>query len=194
MNLFRRPCEKKENLMMFKNSYWLGVGLMTLVAFGLTAPSAPAQVYPLPNAGGATWPAQSAAMDRNNNIYAVGSGGTTATEFIAASLTGNGAVNTAFGGGVVTTKVGTYPEYTGPAVCAVQVSGTSSKLISAGGYYNSKGRSPGVYAALVRYNANGHLGHDVRRKRHRCQHHFPGRPGRHGCESKRQHNPGCRKR
>ena len=143
--------------MMFKNYYWLGVGLMTLVAFGLTVPSVPAQVYPLPDAGGATWQAESAAMDRNNNIYAVGSGGTTATEFIAASLTGNGAVNTAFGGGAVTTKVGTYPEYTGPAVCAIQMSGTSSMLLSAGGYYNSKGSDPGVYAALVRYNANGTL-------------------------------------
>ncbi|MGA2253350.1 MAG: hypothetical protein ABSG53_01705 [Thermoguttaceae bacterium] len=142
---------------MFKKCYWLGVGLMTIVAFGLTAPSAPAQVYSLPNAGGATWGASSAAMDSKNNIYAVGSGGTIATEFIAASLTGNGAVNTAFGGGVVTTQVGKYAEYTGPSVCAVQLSGTNSKLLSAGGYYSNARRYPGIYAAIVRYNANGAL-------------------------------------
>jgi len=152
---------------VFKNCYRLGVGLMTLVAFGLTAPSASAQVYPLPNAGGATWQAKAAAMDPKNSIYVVGSGGatyvigsggTTATEFVAASLTGNGAVNTGFGGGVVTTQVSKYAAFTYPSACAVQLTGTNStsKLLSAGGYYNYL-HYPVMSAAIVRYNANGAL-------------------------------------
>ncbi len=134
---------------MFKNRYWLSVGLVTLFAFGLGLPAAFAQIFDLPQKGSG-WSTSAIGIDPNkNDIMVVGTGNTLMGNFYASSITPSGALNTAFGGGVVTTVVSKNLEnwvYAG----AVQADG---KLLSAGFYtYNQ-----GMGFAVVRYDTNGTL-------------------------------------
>ena len=72
---------------MFKNRYWLGVGLVTLFAFGLGLPSAFAQIFDLPQTGSG-WSTSAIGIDPNkNNIMVVGTGNTLMGNFYASSIT-----------------------------------------------------------------------------------------------------------
>lgn len=137
---------------MSKNQCWLGVGLMTLFAFGLGLPSALAQngmyVFPPDN-----WSVSAAAWDPfTDDIMVVGTGISGFGEFVAASVSSSGTLNTAFGGGVVPTQVSSTktPENWAYA-CAVQPA--DGKLLSGG--FSSYAQGNGF--ALVRYNTNGKL-------------------------------------
>jgi uncharacterized delta-60 repeat protein len=142
---------KKENQVMFKNSYRLGVGLMTLFLFGLGLPAAFAQVVVLPTAG-VGWGAMSVALDpETDDVMVAGTGVSNWGEFVASSVSYSGTVNKVFGGGLVTTQVSkpSYPECWTYA-SAVQSDG---KFLSGGFYAYARGTG----FALVRYDTNGAL-------------------------------------
>ncbi len=137
---------------MFKNRYRLGVSLITLFLFGLGLPSAFAAngVFVYPNAGGAGWSLQAAGFVPGTNTLMVAGNGGSPCEFVAMSVTSSGTLNTAFGGGIVTTRTSTYED-----VCNAAVVQPNGQLIAAGDYYISK---TGVVGSLVvRYNTNGTL-------------------------------------
>src|SRR5208282_4327381 len=132
----------------------LGVGLMTLFAFALALPMAAGQVVTLPTISGG-WGAMGLALDPvTDDIMVVGSGNSFAADFVAASLTYNGAVNTAFGGGIVVDAASSGGEQNWPNACAVDYAG---KLLSAGQYTYSSKKASGWGFATVRYNTNGAL-------------------------------------
>ena len=141
-----------ENQVMMKNYIRLGVGLMTLFAFALALPMAAGQVVALPTISGG-WGAMGLALDPvTDDIMVVGSGNSFAADFVAASLTYNGAVNTAFGGGIVVDAVSSGGEQNWPNACAIDYAG---KLLSAGQYTYSSKKASGWGFATVRYNTNG---------------------------------------
>ena len=71
-----------ENQVMMKNYSRLGVGLVTLFAFGLGVSPAFSQVFVLP--GGDTWSSMAAALDpETDDIMVAGTGITSFGEFVA---------------------------------------------------------------------------------------------------------------
>ena len=136
---------------MFNYRNRLGVGLMTLFAFGLGVPSTFAQVFVLPAGGGVGWVDMAAAMDpETDDVMVVGSGIDSMGEFVASSVSYSGTLNKAFGGGLVATDVTGKTAQNWPNACAVDSSG---KLLAGGMYQYNTGQGFG----LVRYDTNGSL-------------------------------------
>ena len=139
---------------MFHNRNRLGVGLVTLVAFGLGLPSAVAQVVTLPTSG-VGWGAMAAALDpETDDVMVAGSGVSDWPEFVASGVSYSGTINKTFGGGLVETDVTGIGSESWPYACAVDSEG---RLLAGGQYYYSSKKASGWGFGLVRYDTNGKL-------------------------------------
>jgi uncharacterized delta-60 repeat protein len=144
-----------ENPVMLQNRYRLAVALTTLCALALVVPAAIGQVAVLPTISGG-WGATAMALDPvTDDIMVVGAPYTgTGYGYAAASLTYAGAVNTAFGGGIVVNQMSIDGAENWPNACAIDSAG---KLLSTGQFTYVSKKLVNWGFATARYNSNGAL-------------------------------------